>query len=169
MSCGYVSAVKLRTLGYNKSPRCLYEGRRGVLGSMASRREFLCDPSHRIRFAYIPKHSSWLNQIEVIFGIIARRVIRPGSFTSKQDLKEKLVDFVNYYNHTFAKPLNWTYTGRPTQKLRDERPRSWREMTQSRKTEQILALAFLAELPRNFLKKSSSAPGTFANFNKFTA
>jgi hypothetical protein len=114
--------------------------RLGVLGSMASRREFLCDPSHRIRFAYIPKHSSWLNQIEVIFGIIARRVIRPGSFTSKQDLRDKLADFVDYYNRTFAKPLNWTYTGRPTQKLDDERPRSWREKTQPRKSREILAL-----------------------------
>lgn len=114
--------------------------RRGVLGSVASRRAFLTHPGHRIRFAYIPKHSSWLNQIEIIFGIIARRIIRPGSFTSKQDLKEKLAEFVDYYNHTFAKPLNWTYTGRPTQKLRDERPRSWREKTQTRKTEQILAL-----------------------------
>ncbi len=98
--------------------------RRGVLGSMASRREFLSNPAHRIRFAYLPKHSSWLNQIEVIFGIIARRVIRPGNFTSQQDLKDKLTDFVAYYNRTFAKPLNWTYTGRPTQQLRDERPRS---------------------------------------------
>ncbi len=114
--------------------------RRGVLGSMASRREFLSNPAHRIRFAYLPKHSSWLNQIEVIFGIIARRVIRPGNFTSQQDLKDQLTDFVAYYNRTFAKPLNWTYTGRPTQQLRDERPRSWRERTQPRKTEQILAL-----------------------------
>lgn len=121
------------TLG-DKKRRC------GVLSSMASRREFLSDSSHRIRFAYIPKHSSWLNQIEVIFGIIARRVIRPGSFSSKQDLKEKLTNFIEYYNRTFAKPLNWTYTGRPTQKLRDDRPRSWREKAKPRKNEQILAL-----------------------------
>lgn len=125
--------IDQETLG-DKKRRC------GVVGSMASRREFLCDPSHRIRFAYIPKHSSWLNQIEVIFGIIARRLIRSGSFTSQQDLKQKLIDFVDYYNRTFAKPLNWTYTGRPTQKLSDDRPRSWREMTQPRKAEKILSL-----------------------------
>lgn len=114
--------------------------RRGILGSMKSRREFLADPSHRIRFVFIPKHSSWLNQIEVIFGVIAKRVMRHGSFTSKTDLREKLISFINYFNKTFAKPLNWTYTGKPTQSKNNHRPRTWREKTQNKKLEQILAL-----------------------------
>jgi hypothetical protein len=114
--------------------------RRGILGSMKSRREFLTDPSHRIRFVLIPKHSSWLNQIEVIFGVIAKRVIRHGSFTSKTDLREKLISFINYFNKTFAKPLNWTYTGKPTQSKNNQRPRTCREKTQNKKLEQILAL-----------------------------
>jgi transposase len=114
--------------------------RQGVLGCVRSRREFLTDPSHRIRFVFTPKHSSWLNQIEVIFGVIGRRVIRPGSFTSQQDLKDKLLAFIDYYNRTFAKPLDWTYSGRPTASRRDQRPRTWREKTQNRQLDQILAL-----------------------------
>lgn len=42
--------------------------RKGILGCARSRREFLTDPSHSVRFVFTPKHSSWLNQIEVIFG-----------------------------------------------------------------------------------------------------
>ena len=92
------------------------KGVRGVLKSVASRQMFLSEKSHRIRFEYLPKHSSWLNQIEVIFGVIMRKVIRRGSFTSLGDLRTKLLDFVTYLNRVFAKPLRWTYTGRPLMK-----------------------------------------------------
>lgn len=112
----------------------------GVLNTMATRRAFLSDLSHRIRLVYIPKHSSWLNQIEIIFGIINRRVMRRGSFTSKFDLVEKLKRFMNYFNETIAQPMNWTYTGRPTRNTPKERPRTWRELRQTEKPWKELAL-----------------------------
>jgi transposase len=92
------------------------KGVRGVLKSVASRQAFLSEPSRRIRFVYLPKHSSWLNQIEVVFGVIMRKVIRRGSFTSVADLRTKLLSFIEYFNRVFAKPFRWTYTGRPLMK-----------------------------------------------------
>ena len=92
------------------------KGVRGVLKSVASRQAFLSESSHRIRFVYLPKHSSWLNQIEVIFGVIMRKVIRRGSFRSVEDLRTKLLNFIAYFNRVFAKPFRWTYTGRPLMK-----------------------------------------------------
>jgi len=92
------------------------KGVRGVLKSVASRQAFLSESSHRIRFVYLPKHTSWLNQIEVIFGVIMRKVIRRGSFTSVEDLRTKLLSFITYFNRVFAKPFRWTYTGRPLMK-----------------------------------------------------
>lgn len=97
-----------------------------MLKSMATRQEFLSATSHQIRFVFLPKHSSWLNQIEVIFGIIPRRVLRRGSFKSTDDLKDRLLHFMDYFNTTFAKPFNWTYTGRPVETKNDRRPRTWK-------------------------------------------
>ena len=89
------------------------KGKEGVLKSQDSRRRFLSDPTHRIRIVFLPKHTSWLNQIEIVFGVIMRKVIRRGNFKSLADLKEKLLSFINYFNEVFAKPFRWTFTGRP--------------------------------------------------------
>ena len=87
------------------------KGKSGVLKSLKSRKEFLANLSHRIRFVYTPKHCSWLNQVEIWFSILARRVLRRGNFTSKADLRAKILNFIDYFNEVLAKPFKWTFTG----------------------------------------------------------
>jgi transposase len=61
---------------------------------------------------YTPAHASWLDQAELFFSILTRRLLRRGEFTSRQDLADKIENFVIVYNRT-AKPYRWTYQGRP--------------------------------------------------------
>jgi len=65
----------------------------------------------RWSFQFTPTHASWLNQIEIFFSILWRRLLKHGIFTSEQDLAEQMLAFVETYNQT-ATPFKWTYAGK---------------------------------------------------------
>ncbi len=75
--------------------------------------ELLAEYGGRVVLHFTPTHASWLNQIELWFGLLGQRVLRRGSFTGKHDLAAKVYAFIDHYNQTEARPYNWTYTGQP--------------------------------------------------------
>ena len=69
------------------------------------------DSKKRITMHYTPTYSSWLNQIEIWFNILSKDVLKGAVWHSKEQLVNQLMEYVETYNKTRAKPFNWTYTG----------------------------------------------------------
>ncbi len=74
--------------------------------------EQFLDRHRRVFLHHTPTHASWLNQVELFFSILERRVIRHGEFDSVDDLADRIVAFIDDYNR-HARPFRWTYDGRP--------------------------------------------------------
>ena len=91
------------------------KGKTGIFKSKQKHRAFLQGPTHQIRFVYTPRHCSWLKQVEIWFSILARRLLKRASFTSLDDLRTRVLDFIDYFNNVLGRPFRWTYTGRPLQ------------------------------------------------------
>jgi transposase len=73
----------------------------------AQRRAWLRRPDKAIVFLYTPKHASWLNPIEIWFGVLSKKVLRRGSFRSTTDLDTQVQRFVEYYNQKLAHPYTF--------------------------------------------------------------
>lgn len=102
------------------SELCQYLGKlsgvweaRPQLRTGARRRSFLTDASHKHVVHYTPKHGSWLNQVEIWFGVLCRRLPRRGEFRSVEELAQHILGFIDYYDRHEAHPYEWTYTGKP--------------------------------------------------------
>jgi transposase len=73
--------------------------------------EFLAENPH-VHLHYTPTHASWLNQVELFFSILQRRLLRRGEFDSVDHLADRVIAFIKDYNRRAA-PFRWTYDGRP--------------------------------------------------------
>ena len=65
----------------------------------------------RFYFTYTPVHGSWVNQIEIWFGILQRRVLKNSSINSEETLRNRVLDFINIWNETDCHPFKWQFRG----------------------------------------------------------
>ena len=74
--------------------------------------EFLAEHP-KLRFHFTPTYSSWLNQVELWFSVLARRFLKRGDFASATEFEQRLTAYLEAYNAREKHPYRWTYTGQP--------------------------------------------------------
>lgn len=85
----------------------------GQLKTAKARRQWLSEPEHKHVFHFTPVHGSWLNQVEMFFSVLTRRLLKRDDFASVEAFVQRLGEWMGYYNREKAHPYRWTYTGRP--------------------------------------------------------
>ncbi len=79
-------------------------------------RAWLESKSDKIKVHFTPTYASWLNQIEIWFGILSKDVIKGGIWKSRQEMVDQIIEYIQTYNSTRAKPFSWNYDGKPLSK-----------------------------------------------------
>ena len=83
------------------------------LQTAQERRQWLSDPEHKHVFHFTPVHGSWLNQAELFFSVISRKLLRRDDFASVEAFVERVRQWLQWYNGEWAHPYQWTYAGTP--------------------------------------------------------
>jgi putative transposase len=84
-----------------------------ALATAKARRQWLSDPSHKHVFHFTPVHGSWLNQAELFFSVVSRKLLVRDDFASAEDFLERAARWLDYHNRELAHPYRWTYSGTP--------------------------------------------------------
>jgi len=108
----YEKAEKIHIVWDNLNIHCDGPGKRWT--------EFNERHNNKFIFHYTPKHASWLNQVEVFFSILHRRVLKHGSFKSEKELKERMLKFISLWNRIEGHAFDWAFKGFPMQEIKKE-------------------------------------------------
>jgi hypothetical protein len=85
----------------------------GQYPTAKARRAWLSDPSHKHVFHFTPVHGSWLNQVELWFSVLTRRLLKRDDFASVEEFLRRFGEWLDHYNKEWAHPYRWTYAGTP--------------------------------------------------------
>ncbi|MCP4407468.1 MAG: hypothetical protein GY807_06860 [Gammaproteobacteria bacterium] len=123
--------------------------------TQVQRRDWLQSTNKRIVFHFLPTHGSWLNLIEIWFGVLRSQAIRGASFSSIEELEQTVHDFTETWNHHFAHPFNWSYTGKGLHALLIKRNIAWLKNEASQFSPKFLAiqLVLIQKLFQNYRDK----------------